>query len=126
MAILDHALLDQEIAGIPEGERFGLIIERAKDRRTVSDPLRRYYWAVVMLMIAEETGHSTDSIHEAMKRKFLGYTDERTGLEMVPSVFSDDSKLSVQEKKAFIDEVRRWASDFLNIWIPEPESTVGV
>jgi hypothetical protein len=75
-------------------------------------------------MIAEETGHSKDSIHEALKRKILGYVDERTGLEMVPSVFADGSILTVGEKKAFVDEVRRWAADFLNLWIPEPEAAI--
>jgi hypothetical protein len=124
MAIIDHAPLDETVRSMREGERFSLIIERAKDQRTISDPLRRYYFAVVAAMIAEETGHSRDSIHEALKRKILGYVDERTGLEMVPSVFADGSILTVSEKKAFVDEVRRWAADFLNLWIPEPESAV--
>jgi hypothetical protein len=124
MAIIDHAPLEITVRSMREGERFSLIIERAKDKRTISDPLRRYYFAVVATMIAEETGHSRDSIHEALKRKILGYVDERTGLEMVPSVFSDGSTLTVGEKKAFVDEVRRWAADFLNLWIPEPESAV--
>ena len=124
MAIIDHAPLGETIRSMQEGERFSLIIERAKDNRTISDPLRRYYFAVVATMIAEETGHSRDSVHEALKRKILGYVDERTGLEMVPSVFSDGSRLTVGEKKAFVDEVRRWAADFLNLWIPEPESAV--
>ena len=124
MAIIDHAPLEITVRSMREGERFSLIIERAKDKRTISDPLRRYYFAVVAAMIAEETGHSRDSIHEALKRKILGYVDERTGLEMVPSVFSDGSTMTVGEKKAFVDEVRRWAADFLNLWIPEPESAV--
>jgi len=124
MAVIDHAPLDETVRSMREGERFSLIIERAKDKATISDPLRRYYFAVVATMIAEETGHSRDSIHEALKRKILGYVDERTGLEMVPSVFSDGSILTVGEKKAFVDEVRRWAADFLNLWIPEPESAV--
>jgi hypothetical protein len=63
-------------------------------------------------------------LHEALKRKIVGYVDERTGLEMVPSVFSDASTFTLEEKKAFISEVRRWAADFLNLWIPDPERVI--
>jgi hypothetical protein len=100
------------------------IRDKKEEARTVSDPMRRYYWAVVVAMIAEETGHSKEMIHEALKRKILAYTDDRTGLEMVPSVFSDQSTLTIQEKKAFIEEVRRWAFDFLNLSIPDPQTVI--
>ena len=63
------------------------IRDKKEEGRTVSDPMRRFYWSVVATMIAEETGHSKEMIHEALKRKILAYTDDRTGLEMVPSVF---------------------------------------
>lgn len=124
MMVLDHTTLARQIESFREGERLRLTVKRDAARVTISDPLRRYYWAVVATMIAEETGHSKDMVHEALKRKILGYIDERTGLEMVPSVFGDESALTVTEKRAFVDEVRRWAFDFLNIAIPDPESII--
>lgn len=123
MVLLDHALFQENMKSFKKGEVFYLIVERHR-KQTVSDPMRRYYWAVVATMIAEETGHSKEAIHEALKLKILGYTDERTGLKMVPSVFSDESQLDVSEKKAFVEEVRRWAADFLNLWIPDPERAI--
>jgi hypothetical protein len=127
MVLLDHALFQENMKSFKKGEVFYLIVERHRrhlENQERHDSWRRYYWAVVATMIAEETGHSKDAIHEALKRKILGYTDERTGLEMVPSVFSDGSTLTLAEKKAFIDEVRRWAADFLNLWIPDPERAI--
>jgi hypothetical protein len=123
MVLLDHALFQENMKALKRGEVFYLIVERRREK-TVSDPLRRYYFSVVATMIAEETGHSKDVLHEALKRKILGYIDERTGLEMVPSVFSDESQLTISEKWAFIEEVRRWAADFLNLWIPDPERAI--
>ena len=124
MVILDHALLESDLAGLKEEERFYLLIERAKDRKTISDPMRRYYFAVVMHYIAQETGHSADFIHDEMKEKILGSTVDRFGFKILPSVFSDGSDMSIGAKKDFIDEVRRWAFDFLNLVIPDPENVI--
>ena len=123
MVVIDHALLEHQIGRFRDGERLRLAIKRDRER-TVSDPMRKYYWAVVAAMIAEATGHSKEAIHEALKRKILGYIDETTGLQMVPSVFSDDSALTIAEKRAFIEEVRRWAFDFLDLVIPDSEAVL--
>jgi hypothetical protein len=124
MVIIDHALLESSIAALAEEERFFLIIERAMHKRTVSDPMRKYYFAVVMHYIAQETGHSADFIHEEMKEKILGFTVDEFGFRLVPSVFSDGSGMDVGAKWDFIDEVRRWAFDFLNLVIPDPETVI--
>lgn len=36
-----------------------------------SDNQNRYYWGICLSLIADETGHTTEEIHEVMKRKFL-------------------------------------------------------
>jgi hypothetical protein len=123
LKMLNPTVFKRYVESLPSKKILKMKIENAKGA-TVSDPLRRYYFAVVAAMIAEETGHSRDAIHEALKQKVLGYVDEKTGLTMVPSVFSDGSTLTVQEKRAFVDEVRRWAFDFLNLVIPDPETAV--
>ena len=124
MVIVDHALLEKDLAKMKEEERFYLIIERPKDGRTVSDPMRRYYYGVVMRYISEETGHTADLIHDQMKRQILGSRFDKYGFEILPSVFSNQSTLDLATKKHFIEEVRRWAYDFLNIAIPDPESVI--
>jgi hypothetical protein len=123
--ILSPTLYNRVVDSLKTGRVYKLSIRDEKEEgHTVSDPMRRYYWAVVVAMIAEETGHSKEVIHEALKRKILAYTDDRTGLEMVPSVFSNESTMTIPEKKAFIAEVRRWAYDFLNLAIPDPETVI--
>jgi hypothetical protein len=126
MVLIDHALFETDMQGLRDGEVFYLTVERRRKNNAADSGERwkRYYFAVVAKMIADETGHSKDMLHEALKRKIVGYVDERTGLEMVPSVFSDASTFTLEEKKAFISEVRRWAADFLNLWLPDPERVI--
>jgi|GEM_PF-6816987 len=123
LKILNEALYKRVVEELREGRPYVIQIKQAR-QRTISDPLRRYYWAVVATMIAEETGHSKEMVHEALKIKILAYKDEASGLVIVPSVFSDGSTMTVAEKKNFIEECRRWAFDFLNLAIPDPSTTV--
>ena len=123
LRVLNKTLLERITLSLPEGKRLDMIIEPSK-KETISDPMRRYYWTVVVAMIAEDTGHSKDMVHESMKIKILSYVDEKTGLTIVPSVFSNESTMEIAEKKAFVDEVRRWAFDFRDISIPDPQTVV--
>jgi hypothetical protein len=109
---------DKYLRMIPDGTFLDIIIR--KHEETVSDPLRKYYWAVVAQMIADHVGHSKEAIHEALKLKFSSYVDEKTGLTIIESVFSNESEIAVSKKKVFIQNVRAWASDFLDMQIPEP------
>jgi len=123
LRVLNKTLLERVTLSIPEGKKLIMVIE-PEEQITISDNMRKYYWTVVMAMIAEETGHSRDMVHDAMKIKIVGYVDEKTGLTIVPSVFSNESQLDLTEKWEFISEVRRWAFDFLNLSIPDPEKVV--
>ncbi len=122
--VLNPTLMRRVVESLRPNKPYHLIIEPKDKGPTVSDPLRRYYFAVVAAMIAEETGHSKEAIHDFLKRKILGVDVDKYGIETVSSVFSSESGMTVQEKKAYVDEVRRWAFDFLNIAIPPPETVV--
>jgi hypothetical protein len=46
-----------------------------KVRRTRSEPQNKYYWGVVVAMIADELGYNpweTDEVHMALKKEVLG------------------------------------------------------
>lgn len=97
-----------------EGE---LIVKEVEE--TISDSDRKYYFKVVAGMIAEEVGHSLEVVHHNMKLKYSSHTDGKTGFTITESVFSNESKMPISKKKKFIKRVRDWASDFLNLDIPE-------
>lgn len=124
LQVLDTTLYHARVAALQPGRTYAMVITEWREK-TISDPMRRYYFGVVAQMIADHTGHSTDTIHDFLKRKILGVNVDQFGIEQTPSVFSDGSSLTIEEKGEFIAEVRRWASDFLGIWIPEPERVVA-
>src|SRR4051812_38837457 len=62
--------------------RVTVSVEQEKDRRSIA--ANRYYWGVVIKLIAEETGQHSQDIHDDLRDRFLRktivYTDKRTGL----------------------------------------------
>jgi hypothetical protein len=105
-----------------DGERVELSIR--KESIDSTDPLvakcRGYYFGVVLQAISDETEHSFEVIHYDMKRRYSSYSDDH-GILIIASVFSNESLLDLDEKWTFIKNVRRWASDFLDLQIPEPK-----
>jgi len=116
--ILPHRI-DEYLSSFKSGTP--VLVSVQKEEKTESDPLRKYYFKVVAKMISDYTGHSKDMIHEAMKIKFSSHVDKKYMLTIPQSVFSKHSTLPVSKKMDFIEDVRKWASDFLNMYIPDPE-----
>jgi hypothetical protein len=85
-----------------------------KIHRNRSENQNRYYHAVICKMLADETGHTKDEIHEAMKVKFLSFEDN--GIKYVRSTTDLDTK----ETEHYYEEIRRWAASDLNLFIPDP------
>ena len=74
------------------GDRIELIIRK---ENSVSSPAQnKYYWGVIIKLIAEYTGHDPDEIHSIMKWKFLKQKDDMN-IEYVPSV----SNLSTEQRE---------------------------
>ena len=81
------------------------------------DWLRRYYFGYVATIIAKETGNSVSDIHEHGKMEFATIIEK--GIKIKQPVFSRKSKMSFDQKKQFISEVRLWAFHDLQITTPD-------
>lgn len=117
-------IMRRVVDSLKTGKVYHLSIQPKKQQTTVSDPTRRFFFGVVMQMISEETGHSAETLHAHFKRTLLGSTFDEHGIEVLPTVFSDESTMTVKEKWEYIDEIRRWAWDFINVAIPLPENLI--
>lgn len=79
----------------------------------------KYYWGVVLTMIAAETGHTTEEIHEYLKDMLLPKVyvsingKER---QLAKSTTSLDTFFFEQ----YLDQVRSFAATELNMTIPMP------
>ena len=85
-----------------------------------TDTFKYYYGAVVFRIFTElrERGEtfSENEVHEMMKYKFLARPTEYD-TPFIPSL----SDLSQGEFSQFIEDCLQWASEVLNIFIPEPQ-----
>ena len=91
----------------------------------ISSPLRKYYFKWVLEPIRDYTGASKEAIHHEMKLRYSSEKDE-FGITHINSVWSDESEMTIKEKKSFILDVRDWAFDFLGVKTLEFEPRVQV
>lgn len=103
--------------------RVTITIEQERDRRSAA--ANRYYWGVVIKLIAEETGQSEMDIHDDLRDRFLRktitYTDKRTGLIHEREFSRGSSGLTVSEFYEFVEHARLFAAEFFGMRIPDPD-----
>jgi len=104
--------------------------------RVRSNPQNRYYWGTLLYMIREElenegfqandlaggSGNLTRSlVHELMKELFAKaevYHPETGTIIAVTKKSTRD--MSTKEFKLYIDNIRQWSAENLNLDIPDP------
>ncbi len=92
-------------------------ISKPKSNRT--NQMNRYYWGVMIKMIAEETGYDNDQIHELMK--ITHGVKEDLDIGMIGGwVPKSTAKYTVEEMQDYWLKITQWAAEFLNLQIPEP------
>lgn len=95
-----------------------------------SNPQNRYYHGVVVPLIKDaliDLGHDVDEddTHYFLKGKFNSVEIEnKSGItEEMPG---STAKLSTFEFEAYLDRIRMWAAQFLNIYIPLPNEPMNI
>lgn len=86
-----------------------------KRRAKRSDQANRYYWSVVVALVAEYCGYEPEEAHDALKLMFL---TDHTADGPLPLVKST-AKLTQSEFSDYIERVKRWAATDLGVVIPE-------
>lgn len=83
----------------------------------------RYYWGVVLKMMATEMGEAVDALHEVMKlRHNTGdATDPSTGEHI--RIARSTTKLTVQQFSDYIEKVMLDGAEYLGLTFPEPRAS---
>jgi len=81
---------------------------------TRSEAQRRYQFGVVYKTIGDELGYDVDEVHQELSKMFLSY--EKNGSTFVKST----TKLNTKEMEEYLEQVRRFASMELSIFIQLP------
>ena len=89
-----------------------------KPKKIRSQRQNRYYWGVVLKLIAEATGEDIEDLHNHFSFKWLGTTGKSGKLVSRKST----ALLTTAEFTEYIEKIIRWGGMFLEITFPEPES----
>jgi len=100
-----------------KGQDVWVTMIRQQHLHSVSQ--QRYYFGVVVDMIAEFIGETREETHELLKSEHLPQREiellEGTKLTMPPTT----RNLSVEQYTEYIERCRRWAATFLGLSIPD-------
>ena len=99
-----------------EGRTVVITVGEQRKRRSLN--LNSYYWAVVVKLLSEETGYDKDEMHEVLKSMFLRTRYQIKGVWVDGT--KSTTKLSNKEMGEFIEEVKRFASTTLGVYVPDP------
>ena len=111
------------VAQWPPGTPLEFSLTRRKKKR--SEPMRKYYYAVVLPVLLDTLGYERDEaeqVHTALKCRYFNVRPDKRGIYRVkdiPAVFADDSPHDVSIKKAFTDWVIRKCSEHGG-YVPDP------
>lgn len=86
----------------------------------------RFYWGVVVETLSEHTGYSPDEIHELLKARFipkrLAVQDGNGEIKGEFVIGGSTTKMNKIEFGEFINSIRQWAAEELDVVIPDPDS----
>ena len=110
--ISDKEKFKKYIQGLKDGDYYLTVKRKTKAR---SSRQNKYYWGIIVPMIAQEVGYDFNTeAHEALKFMFLRQT--KNGLTSLRST----SDLKTTEFEDYMTKCRKWASEFLGLYIPLP------
>lgn len=95
-----------------------------------SDRQNRYYWSGVVPIVRaglKDLGidMSTEQTHSLLKFRFLKKEFISNDGEVIESIGST-TELSKQEFNEYIERIKQWAAEYLNIQIPDPEEQTTI
>ena len=95
-----------------EGKRVEVIVR--KETKTRTNQQNRYLFGVVYAIISDCTGYDPEQVHDAMKVKFASQHLDN-GLVITERT----SKMTTERMTQYIDDIKRWAAEFLGCYIPD-------
>ncbi len=115
---------DEQVRQFREGAEVE--IEVTIRRATRSLQQNAYFWGVVVQMISEHTGYAPDEVHEFLKMKFIPKKLAvcKGNGEIVDEfvVGGSTRKMNTVEFGEYVESIRQWAAESLDLYIPDPDS----
>ena len=96
-------------------------VEISKQYKIRSLQENKYYFWIILKMLSDELWYEVDEVHELMKERFLTKieklkSEKRVKLKRTKST----SELTTKDFEDYLENIRVFASKYLNIIIPLP------
>ena len=105
---------EEHVKGL--GQELAVTVETW--RRTTTNPQFAYYYGVVLQILSDFTGFTRDEMDVVLRNRFLSEFTEIKG-QILRKTFSKTT-VSTLRFNQFLDEVKRWAAQEFDLYIPDP------
>lgn len=93
-----------------------VVVSVGKPSSSRSSNQNRYYWGVVLTMIAAETGHTPEEIHDSEPlQKLRRIHDDKLGF-----IVKSTTDMTTAEFEDYLSRTREFASSFFGLFVPLP------
>jgi len=121
--VADDCALFRQAFYVHEGRRVTVAVKRHQKRR--SDQANRYYWGVVVAIIADYIGETDpETVHDWLKAQHNYEIKAIDGHEL--RVPRSTARLTTAEFEQYLERVRRWAAEFFSLYIPLPNEVADL
>ena len=100
------------------------VLISVEDRyRIRSEKQNRYYWGVVIRLIAESTGYESEEVHQLFKKHFLSYK-KKSKQGQILEFTKSTAELNWQDFNKYIEQIKTYVRDnevLRHIVIPDPD-----
>ena len=98
-----------------ENEELDVTVKKRERQRSL--PQNSWYWGGILPVIAHETGHTVEELHEIFKRKFLPRQEIKYRGQSI-FIPGSTANLTSEQFSIYIERIRTEAAD-MGIRIPE-------
>lgn len=103
-----------------KGREVEFTLTPFSNKRT--NPENRYYWGVIVKLVADEMGVIPDKAHKVLKESLLKVGVEYKGKRY--EITRSTADLKVNEFEDYCERARLWAMSELNLPIPLPNEII--
>ncbi len=102
------------------GTHVEIIIRKFKSKR--SNLQNRYYWGVVIPVLAEHFGYEMEEMHEEMK---ILFNPKDSKIRPGKKIGGSTTKMSTEEfysgETSYVERICRWAASEHGVYVPPPK-----
>lgn len=124
--IENRRAFDEAVAKLNPDWELEITVKRLRATRSLLQ--NKFYWGVVVQLLSEHTGYTPDEIHDLLKMQFipkrLAVCDGNGVIHGEYVLGGSTREMNTIEFGEYMEAVRQWAAETLDVVIPDPDQDV--